>query len=67
MLVQAAAQAGQREAGAPQLYATGIAKQIAGDEEPARRDFDALQADPASWQARLELENSIAAKKADAN
>src|SRR5215472_243475 len=53
--------------GAPQLYATGIAKQIAGDEEPARRDFDALQADPASWQARLELENSIAAKKADAN
>jgi tetratricopeptide (TPR) repeat protein len=68
MLVQAAAEAGQRDAGAPQLYAAGIAKQIAGDEEQARRDFEqALQADPAYWQARLQLENSIAAKKAGAN
>jgi hypothetical protein len=63
---QAVAEAGQKYATASQLYAAGIAKRLARDEEQARSDFQrALQTDPAYWQERVELENSIAVKDAN--
>jgi hypothetical protein len=66
VLAQAVAKAGQKDASPLQLYAAGIAKRLAGDEDQARSDFQrALQTDPADWQARVELENSIAVKDAN--
>ena len=56
-LAEAVAGADRTGAGATELYAAGLAEQLAGREVRARQDFQrALEVNPSYWQARIELE-----------
>lgn len=57
LLAEVVAIAGQNSASATELYAAGLAQDLAGNQGEARRDFQrALEANPSYWPARVEFQ-----------